>query len=393
MVATTSDARAGADVTAALREAPPGAGAVLTIDLDAVAANWRLLAARSGGAECAAVVKADAYGLGADRVGPALWDAGARTFFVAHPDEALALRAVLPAARIAVLHGAPAGAEDELAAAGLLPVLSTPAGIDRWAALARRLERPLPAFIQIDTGMNRLGLEPADVTALAADPGRLAGIPVAAWMSHLASPEVPDSPLTDLQLKRFRQAVAKLPPAPLSLASSSAIFRGGALLFDLTRPGAALYGVNPTPEVGNPMRPVVALHGRILQVRTVPPGEGIGYGATFGTTRQTKVATLSIGYADGFMRSLSNAGHVLIGGVPAPVAGRVSMDLMTVDATEAPPDALREGGFATLIGPHLDVDTVAAAAGTIGYEVLTALGRRYHRVYLGGSGSDDRGRA
>ncbi len=380
-MATTSDAA----VAAALRDAPPGVGAVLTIDLDAVAANWRLLAARSGGAECAAVVKADAYGLGADRLGPALWDAGARTFFVAHLDEALALRTVLPQARIAVLHGAPAGAEEALVGADLLPVISTLSGIDRWAARARHLGRPLLALIQIDTGMNRLGLEPADVTALAADPGRLDGIRVKAWMSHLASPEVPDSPLTDLQLRRFRQAVAKLPPAPLSLSSSSAIFRGGALLFDLTRPGAALYGVNPTPEATNPMRPVVSLHGRILQVRSVPPGEGIGYGATFRPSRQIKAATLSIGYADGFMRSLSNAGHVLIGGAPAPIAGRISMDLMTVDATDAPPEALAEGGFATLIGSHLDVDAVAAAAGTIGYEILTALGRRYHRVYLGGS--------
>lgn len=363
------------------------------IDLDAVVANWRLLAAQSPTAECAAVVKADAYGLGADRIAPALARAGCRTFFVAHFDEGLRLRAVLPTSRIAVLHGAPVGAERDAVDAALVPVIGTLDGIDRWSATARSLGRTLPAFVHIDTGMNRLGLESCDVGTLAAAPDRLAGIGVQGWISHLACADEKDHPLTALQLRRFRHAVARLPPAPLSLSNSSAIFRGPELHFDLTRPGVALYGVNPTPEAPNPMHPVVSLHGRILQVRQVGAGESIGYGAGFTANRPMTSVTLSVGYADGFMRALGNRGHVVIGGVPAPVVGRVSMDLTTVDATEVPAAALVEGGFAQIIGGKNDVDAVAGCAGTIGYEILTALGSRYHRVYLGDSHGENRGKA
>lgn len=384
---TTSDAA----LKAALAAAPPDAGAVLTIDMQALAENWRLLADRSAPAACAAVVKADAYGLGAVPVGRALWRAGCRSFFVAHTAEGAALRDALPEAEIAVLHGALPGTEDEMAARRLVPVLNDLPGIDRWTAAARRLGRPLRAFIHIDTGMNRLGLTAADVAALAADPSRLSGVALAGWMSHLACPDEDGHPLTGLQLRRFRQAVAKLPPAPLSLASSSAIFRGRDLLFDLTRPGAALYGVNPTPETTNPMGPVVGLHARILQVRDVAAGEAVGYGAAFTAPSAMRAATLSVGYADGVFRALGNKGMARIGGHPAPFIGRVSMDLLSVDATRVPPSALHDGAFATLIGPGRDVDAVAAEAGTIGYEILAALGRRYHRVYLGDSNGDTRG--
>jgi alanine racemase len=357
---------------------------VLDVDLDAVVANWRLLRDRAAPAACAAVVKADAYGLGAARVAPALRAAGCRRFFVAHPDEALALAAAIPAAEIAVLNGAPPGSEPDLSAAGLVPVLNSLGEIDRWAARARALGRPLPAFVHLDTGMNRLGLGPGEQAALATDPGRLDGVGLLGWMSHLACADQADAPMNAEQLARFRAALGRLPAAPASLANSSGVFLGPAYRFDLARPGCALYGVNPTPGAQNPMRATIRLRSRVLQVRDVDSPMTVGYGAAHKVVRAGKVATIATGYADGYSRSLSAAGHVLVAGRPAPVIGRVSMDLMTVDVSDVPEGAVRPGDLVDLIGPHRDVDQVAAEAGTIGYEVLTSLGGRYWRRYVGG---------
>lgn len=359
-----------------------GAG-VLTVDLRAVADNWRRLAERAAPAACGAAVKADAYGLGMAQVAPALAATGCRHFFVATAAEAADLRALLPEAEVFGLGGLPEGCAEPFAALGIVPVLSHLGEIERWAGHARTLGRRLPTAVHIDTGMNRLGLGPDELDRLAAEPQRLDGLSLRLWVSHLACSEDGASPMNPAQRDRFRAALAQLPTAPASLANSSGIFRGADYLFDLVRPGAALYGVNPTPGEPNPMRGAVRLEAPILQVRNVDSPMTVGYGATHRVERGGKIATVAMGYADGFARAQSGRGVVFIGGAPAPVVGRISMDLITVDVSTLPEDAARPGQLVEVIGPNRPVDAVAAAAGTIGYEVLTGLGRRFQRVYRG----------
>jgi alanine racemase len=363
-----------------------GAGALLTIDLAAIRANWRMLQARVGQAECAAVVKADAYGLGAAQVAPALAAEGCRRFFVAHLDEGIALKPRLPReATVCVLHGPPPGAEGEFVAHGLMPVLNSRPQIDAWRALAHRHDRELAAIVQVDTGMARLGLSPTELRALAGDAGALLGIRVACVMSHLACAEQPDHPANEAQRGRFVAARRCLPAAPASFANSSGIFLGGAYHFDLVRPGAALYGIAPVAAAPNPMRPVVRLQAKVLQVRSIEPGTPVGYGHAWRCERPARIATVSVGYADGWLRSLAGGGAVAwAGDVALPLVGRVSMDTVTLDASALPEEALPPGALVDLIGPRQDVDAVAHAAGTIGYEVLTALGSRYARRHVGG---------
>ena len=357
------------------------AGPTLTIDLDAIAANWHALGARHPGGAVAAVVKADAYGLGAARVAPRLLAEGCRHFFTAHLDEALALRPLLPGATLAVLNGLWPGQEEEFAARGIVPVLGSLAEVLAWSARARALGRRLPALLHVDTGMNRLGLPPDELDRLADDPAALEGLDVLYAMTHLTAAEVPDDPANAAQLARFDKACARLPPLPRSLANSSGLFLGPGYGSDLARPGAALYGINPTPGRPNPMRDTVRLTAPVLQLRDVPAGAGVGYGGTWTAPRPSRIATVSVGYADGWLRSLSNRATAFFDGAPVPLVGRVSMDLATFDATDHP--GLRPGIPLDLIGPHMPPDAVAARAGTNGYEVLTSLGRRYRRVYRG----------
>jgi len=234
--------------------------------------------------------------------------------------------------------------------------------------------------------MSRLGLPDDEVARLAADWSLLDGVQIQLTMTHLSSADAPAHPENAAQLERFRSALARLPRTPVCMANSSGVFLGPDYHFDLGRPGVALYGVNPTPAQANPMRRVVTLKGRILQVRQIDAGRGVGYGATFRAAGPTRIATVAAGYADGLLRHLSNQGRVAIGDRLAPVVGRVSMDSITVDVTALPSDAVRPGDFVDLIGEHHDQDAMATEAGTIGYEVLTSLGRRYHRAYLGGNG-------
>ena len=366
------------------------AGAVLTVDLAAIQANYRALAQRAAGA-CAAVVKADAYGLGAARVAPALARAGANTFFTALLDEAITLRQCLagvqPAPTIYVLNGSTAGPAADFLAHDVCPVLNSLGEIEAWAAAARTAGRALPAAIHIDTGMNRLGLPAPETDSLAAEPDRLTGIDVRFVMSHLACAEEPDHPLNSEQLAAFTAVRARLPAVPASLANSSGIFLGAPYHFDLVRPGAALYGVNPTPGLtparANPMRQVVRLQGKILQVREIDAPRTVGYGATHRAAGPIRVATVAVGYADGYLRSLSSRGSAQVGGQRVSLIGRVSMDLSTFDVTGVSREAARPGALVDLIGADLCVDDVADAAGTIGYEILTALGHRYHRIYSG----------
>jgi len=364
-------------------DAPAGVTGLITVDLQALVENWRQLAFRVGPA-CltGAAVKADAYGLGVLPVAGALAQAGCRWFFVATPDEGVTLAQSLaksaPDARVAVLSGPIPGTAHELAAyANLLPVLNDLGQIAAWRTAAPGRA----AVLQLDTGMARLGLPPEEIDRLAGDPTLLDGMPVAAIISHLACADEPDHPLNAVQLGEFKAAAARLPSAARSLAASSGIFLGPDYHFELVRPGAALFGLNPTPTQPNPMRQVVGIKAKILQVREIDAGRTVGYGATYAADRPRRVATLGVGYADGVLRAGSNAARVFLGPVAIPVIGRISMDLVTVDVSAVPPQWVLPGGFVDLLGPQYGADDLARDCGTIGYEVLTRLSRRLLRSY------------
>ena len=363
------------------------APAVLHIDLGALVENWRALARRAAPARCAAVVKADAYGLGAGLVVRALLTAGCREFFVALVEEGVRLREALgddwPGdARVHVLHGPLPGAEADCLAHGLVPVLNSLDQVMRWRALAQREGRALPAALQVDTGMARLGLPPSALAGLANQSDGLVGIATTLMMSHLVSAEDPQDPMNRRQLERFQPWSTRFPGALGCLANSSGIFLGPDFHFDLVRPGAALYGVAPVLGQPNPMQPVVRVQARLIQWRELPAGEAVGYNHTWRAARRTRLATVSVGYADGYLRSASNRGQLRFQGRPVPVVGRVSMDTVTVDVTDVAPEALSPGALFDVIDEVQDINALAQAAGTNAYEILTSLGARYHRHYL-----------
>ena len=366
---------------------PPDAeaGGILTIDLAAIVANWRALGERAAPAQCAAVVKADGYGCGVEQVAAVLAQAGCATFFAATIGEARRARTAAPNAAIYVLNGLLPGSAQAHADANLRPVIGSDAEFDEWTAFRASSGWRGGAALHIDTGMNRLGFAYAEADALAHRLPQDHGI--ALVMSHFACSEE-DHPLNAIQLARFAAVRATFPGISGSLANSSGIFLGGAAHHDLVRPGVALYGANPTPGRPNPMRAVVSLHGRIVQTRDVAPGATVGYSATWTARRPTRLAIVSVGYADGFLRAASasdeRAGaEAIIAGQRCPLAGRVSMDLIAFDVTDVPQSKAKRGDLATLLGDGIGVDDLADRAGTIGYEVLTSLGRRYRRIYRG----------
>src|SRR6195256_2029347 len=367
---------------------------VLTVDLDAIVANWRKLEKTAVPAECAGVVKADAYGCGADQVARALANAGCKTFFVATLDEARVVRAAVPAAVIYTLDGFFQNTGDSYAAMDCKPVIGDLNKLAEWDVFCRRSGWTGGAAIHIDTGMNRLGLTVAEAQGIiprinAGDHG------ITLVMSHLASAELLNNPLNAKQLATFREIASLFSGVPASLSNSSGLFLGAPFQFDLVRPGAALYGVNPTPEADNPMQGVVDLKARIVQMRNIEKGESVGYGATWRARRPTRLAIVSAGYADGYFRAGgSNDGtrgaEVVVSGKRCPIVGRISMDLMAVDITDVPNNAARRGHMVTLIGEGITVDELAHHFGTIGYEVLTSLGPRYARLYKGGAAATER---
>jgi alanine racemase len=362
---------------------------VLTVDLDAIVANWRKLEKTAVPAECAGVVKADAYGCGTGPVARALAGAGCKTFFVASLDEAVAARAAVPQAALYVLDGFFQNCGDAYARIDARPVIGDLNELAEWDVFCRRSGWTGGAAIHIDTGMNRLGLTLAEAQGIiprinAGDHG------ITLVMSHLACAELLNHPLNARQLASFRDIASLFAGVPASLSNSSGAFLGAQFQFDMVRPGAALYGINPTPEADNPMQPVVDLKARIVQIRNVDKGETVGYGGTWTARRPTKLAIVSAGYADGYFRAgSSNDGtrgaEVVVAGKRCPVAGRVSMDLIAVDVTDLDKSAARRGHMVTLIGEGITVDELAHHFGTIGYEVLTSLGPRYARVYKGGA--------
>jgi alanine racemase len=350
--------------------------ASLTVRLGAIAENYCSFRRMAGAAATAAVVKADGYGLGSRMVAPALAGAGAQTFFVARLEEGVVLRPLLPKARIFVLDGAPPDAVPALITHRLTPVLNSLAEIAGWSAAAKVARDALDAAIHIDTGMNRLGLPNDELATLAAE-----------WKarSHLACADDvgPQAPMNRRQLERFRIALAMLPPAPASLAASSGIYLGKDYHFDLVRPGVGLYGAGPKGRE-NPMKTVARLTTRVLQVRRIDKGESVGYAATFHAKRPTMIATVALGYADGFPRAASNRGAAMVGAMRVPIAGRVSMDLITLDVStlKNPP---RPGDEVEVMGDAITLAGVAEAADTNEYEILTRLSPRVPRRYTDAS--------
>ena len=362
------------------------AGAHLTIDLAALKENYRLLSDKAAPAECAASVKANAYGLGIERVGPALYEAGCRRFFVALPGEGVTLRELLPDATIHILGGILPETEKIYLEHNLIPVLNSLHDIRQWAAFAKTRGTLLPALLHLDTGITRLGLLEAEIRELAAMPELLDNLAIDFVMSHLACADEADNPMNRKQLEKLHFFRSLLPEVlrdtPVSFANSAGIFLGKDYHFDMVRPGIALFGGNPHAGAPNPMREVVHLQGRILRVADVDSEFRVGYGATFRTERSSRIATVSVGYADGYFRVLGNKAECAIKNIKVPVVGRVSMDIITIDVSKVPEDDCVPGGFVDLIGGAVPLDEVAAHAGTIPYEVLTALGSRYSRDYL-----------
>ncbi len=361
------------------------AGAVLSIDLSAIQKNWRYLKAHAGPAECGAAVKGNAYGLGVEPVGRALWEAGCRSFFVARPKEGEELRQVLPEATIYVLDGLFPGQAEFYAQHNLLPALISIEEAREWAAFGRVYGRHLACAIHVDTGINRLGFAMAEYAALVHETETMNSIHVSLLMSHLACADEPRHGLNAKQCNAFKAVRALLPGVPASLANSAGIFLGPDYAHDLVRPGIAIYGGNPTPALPNPMHAVALLEGTILQTRDVAAGETVGYSATWTAPRHVRVAVLGAGYKDGVPRALSSGNsntppQVFLGGKRCPIIGRISMDMMAIDVTDlAIP--VKRGDLAEILGPNILIDEAASWAGTISYELLTRLGSRYARLY------------
>ena len=365
-------------------DSSPWRTAQLTVRLGTLAANHREIRHRAAGASVAPVVKADAYRMGMAPVAGALAAEGADSFFVARLEEGIALRKTLPDVRIFVFDGVLPGTAEGLIAHRLTPVLNSADEIAEWSEAARSRKTVFDAALQIDTGMNRSGLSQSEVADLAANPSRvLAGISVNLILSHLACADEPKNERNRLQRERFRAALAALPSAPASLAASAGIELGRDYLFDMVRPGMALYGGKPIPSRVNPYKTVVLLTSRVLQLRHLDAGDTVGYSATFVARKPTTVAIVALGYGDGLIRASGTKGKAAIGGVLVPFAGRISMDLLALDVTDIPDHARQRGALVEFLGDTISVDDAARAAGTITHEVLTAISPRTRRVYLG----------
>ncbi|MDB5459520.1 MAG: alr [Caulobacteraceae bacterium] len=365
----------------------PASRARLTLDLNALAANYALFKAMAGGSEVAPVVKADAYGLGAGPVAKRLWTEGARGFFVARLEEGEALRAALGPDRPAAIHvfdGAPTASAPRLVAADLIPILNSPAQVEVYSAFSRGHGNALPCGLHLDTGMNRLGLRAEELEALAQSPDRLQGLDIRMVMSHLACADQEEHAMNARQAGRFRRARALFPDARASLANSAGVFLGPDYLHDVVRPGIGLYGGGPFGRAHRAIAPVATLEAPILDVRAVAAGETVGYGADFAAERAYRVAIVAAGYADGLLRASWKTGRAWFAGDFRPLLGRVSMDLLAIDVTGC--DDAQPGAMVELLGPHVLLDEAAEAAGTVSYEILTRLGERAERLYVGAAG-------
>ncbi|MDO9417548.1 alanine racemase [Pararhizobium sp.] len=364
----------------------------LTIDLEALVDNWRKMGRLSGKARAAAILKADAYGLGIEPVAEALYEAGARDFFVANAEEGADLRPLVPDGRIYILAGMWPGNEPLFFDNGLVPIINSEEQLAVYmAAISERGDHP--CVLHVDTGMNRLGLSVEEALALANDPARPASFSPVLVMSHLACADDKNHPANRQQLESFRAVSAAFEGVESSLANSAGVHLGPDFHFDLTRPGIAVYGGAAANGGQNPMRPVVTAEARIVQIREAKAGTSASYGATATLARDSRIATVAIGYADGYHRASGSGVPLRATGIPGafgfvvghrvPLIGRVTMDLTLFDVTDVPETAVRAGDYIEIFGSNIPVDEAARAAGTIGYEMLTSLGNRYERLYLG----------
>lgn len=364
---------------------PAATSSILEINLGAISHNYRFVQEKVGHRVCAPAIKANAYGLGMIPVAKALWNSGARDFFLATLDEGIALRQHFPFATIYILNGLLAGTESLVHHQRLIPVLGDLGQIARWKQFASQIDEILPAVLQVDTGLIRLGLSLADLRELAQDPKQLEGISLKYLMSHLACAYQPHHPYNVAQREAFFQAHRLFPKVPTSLAGSGGMFQGNEYFFDMVRPGRILYGSTFTAGeafVGK-VQHVITLGARILQIQDVPAGHSVGYDQTFHAPHPLRLATLGIGYADGYFRCLSNRGYGFIHDFRVPVVGRVSMDLMTVDVTDVPESLAHTGAWVELINAQMTIDDIALLADTVSWEVLTRLGERPLRYYKG----------
>ncbi|MFD1694517.1 alanine racemase [Roseibium aestuarii] len=365
----------------------PAAGGVLTIDTDAIAANWlQLKSLLASGTSCAATIKADAYGTGAARTARRLAEAGCETFCVALPAEGIEVRNAVPTARIFILNGLFPGTAELLSANRLIPVLGSMEEIADWAAHCRAAATRHPAAIHVDTGMNRLGLRPDAFAAVMSDAAATRDFEIVLLMTHLACGSEPEHPMNAHQLARFREATAPYAHIPRSMANSAGVLMGRDFHFDMARPGISLYGGKALDTVANTMQPVVKIEGRVMTLRDVPAGETVGYAAARTTTRPTRIAMVSAGYADGMHRRAGSTdaepgGYGFAAGQRVPLFGRISMDMMAFDVTDLPEGTLDRGSLVEILGPNVAASDLASYAQTIDYEYLTGLGKRYARHY------------
>ena len=379
----------------------PTSGGRLTVDLGALKANYQLLQMHTGVAETAAVVKANAYGLGVDIVVPALVSAGCKTLYVAQIDEGIEVRKLAPDARIFVIYGAPKGTETTLLAHNLMPLICSAEQLDRWGQYIRKVATPCPYGLHVDTGMNRSGLTMAEARLVGMHSDVLKASGLCHIMTHPACADDPAHPMNAKQISLFQELKQIFSNIESSYANSAALLNGGACGADITRPGIALYGGEALNDVANPMRPVVKAEGRIIQIRHAKEGETVSYGATVTLKRDTKIAVCTVGYADGYHRSIGSANARdgygddtestrkahgnragFVCGVRVPILGRVTMDFTMFDVTDVPDSQLDKAEFIEVFGAKIALDDVARAGGTIGYELLTSLGRRFERLVI-----------
>lgn len=352
----------------------------LTVDLSAIADNYRLLKKQLKNAECACVVKSNAYGLGVEEVAKTLLRAGAGKFFVATIDEAVNLRQILQSKDIYIFHGFLKGQESALIENRLVPVLNSIEQVINWADYSKKTNLKMPCIIHIDTGMNRLGLSNNELDEFI-EKNLQDYLDIKYIMSHLACADVKDHPLNKKQLDEISRISKCFSGIPISFSNSFGVFLGKNYHFDLARPGMALYGLNPTPDRENPMKTTAFLSSKIIQIREIDTPSCVGYGATCELPAGARVATLPVGYADGYLRSLGNSAFCYFKKHKLPVVGRVSMDLIMVDISNVPNGQINVGDEIEIMGKNISADDLAKTAGTIGYEILTRLGARYKRFY------------
>lgn len=356
----------------------------VTIHLSAIVANWQLLRTRFTGEECGAVVKANGYGLGAVPIADALAKAGCHTFFVATIEEAIELRETLPDVRILVLHGVQRGEEFAFAAHRIIPILNSREQVERWKPVAAEHVHAVSA-LHLDTAMGRLGLQHDEFIALMTqNPKTLEECRVGLVMTHFACAPDVEHPLNAAQLASFRTLLAYAPGIPVSMCNSGGIFLSPQYHFNLARPGCSLYGIAPQDDAPNPMRQVAEWNAPIISTRLLERDQSIGYGASFNAPKGARIATVASGYADGYLRYLSNKAAGYVGDYRVPLVGRVTMDMLCFDVSSVPESLVQEGMPLTLLGDRdgIRVDDIAAAAGTIGYEIFTRIGTRVRREYV-----------